>query len=59
MRKIDDAEYARGRAAFEQGISLQAVVQRMLNLPETADNEAKTFSYAIGFLDGFLDKVRQ
>lgn len=56
-QKIDDASYNEGRADFDNGVTLRSVVERVM-VADSAPEEAKAFSLALGFLDGVLAALR-
>lgn len=62
--EIDDAAYEAGKAAFSNGASLRSVVDRLLEriavgqLAVTEDDDVKTASFALGFADALIDRLR-
>lgn len=63
--KIDDTAYEAGKAAFSNGASLRTVVDRLLEriavgqLGVTEGDDVKAASFALGFADAFIDRLRK
>lgn len=57
MPKIDEQQYQAGRRAFDAGMSLQALIERVW-IDGAESDEDKTMSFATGFADALLDRLR-
>lgn len=53
--KIDEQRYRDGVAAWDQGVTLRAVLEQTVQNPD----EAQSMSYALGFADGALGALRK
>lgn len=54
--KIDEGYYQQGLQAFAAGVSVRQVVEMVQN---QAVEVAQSISFAIGFIDGILNKIRE
>lgn len=55
---IDEREYDAGKRAFNNGVTLLAIVKRVAATQDNDDAFAKAMSFALGFGDALLDRFR-
>lgn len=56
LPKIDEGQYQQGLQAFAAGATVRQVVEMVQN---PAIEDAQSISFAIGFIDGILNKIRE
>lgn len=54
--KIDEGFYQQGLQAFAMGLSVRSVV---MFVQDPAIEDAQSISFAVGFVDGILNKLRE
>ncbi len=57
MPNIDDEQYRRGRAQFDYGGSLRAMVAALHVAGSDVDEDSE-MSFALGFVDAAFDRLR-
>lgn len=60
--QIDDAAYEAGKVSFIGGVSLRVIVQSVMDRMNAADldrdADLKTISFALGFADALINRLR-